>query len=217
MSSFKRVLFVSAAVAWLGAHALPGGSGDAYSGTDACSTKAWIATQGACLYSCPAGDGSSLSFVNAVITVVVKDLSGVPIPGIPATDFWVFGCADQLVLCAGSNSINADHDTDASGMTTLSGAVATGGCDTGVKVVVFGVPVPDPQDCAQDLCLPLEVRSADIDGNCAVNVSDFGLLGLDYPSPPKVYNPCVDFNCAADLGVDVGIVDFGLYGLHHFH
>jgi hypothetical protein len=77
--------------------------------------------------------------------------------------------------------------------------------------------ISDPTDCSMDLCLSMNVRSADIDGNLSVNVGDFGLFGLDYPSPPKVYNGCVDFNCATDLGIAVGVVDFGLYGLHHFH
>jgi len=50
-----------------------------------------------------------------------------------------------------------------------------------------------------------------------VDVADVGLFTLDYPSPPKPYNPCVDFNCKADLGIDVGIVDLGLFALHNFH
>ena len=76
-----------------------------------------------CVFVCPAGDGQTLADRGAVIDVTILDDYGEPIVGIPASDFWVIGCEDNLVLCGGSASINADGPTDGSGHTTISGTI----------------------------------------------------------------------------------------------
>ncbi|MDH3198371.1 MAG: hypothetical protein OEO21_09040 [Candidatus Krumholzibacteria bacterium] len=222
MSKGKLVVFSLMVAALLCWQILPTSVETATSGVvHPCSSTASIATGGACLLSCPFGDGEALTTVSAIITLTVKDGTGAPVVGVPAGDVWLIGCTGGLTLCGGSGSSNADLATDVTGTTTMSGTLAVGGCDTAVKVVVQNTVLANPLNCAQDLCLALEVRSPDIDGDLTVGTIDFGLFGLDYPSPPKTYNPCIDYNCAIDLpgppAVIIGVVDFGLYGLHHFH
>jgi len=218
MSKGKLVVFSLMAVALLSWQILPTSVDTANSGfVHPCSSTASTAAGTYCVLACPAGDGTDLITVGAQIELTVKDATGAAMVGVPSGDVWLIGCAAGLTLCGGSGSSNADAATDGAGYTTISGGLAVGGCDQGVKVVVQNTVLADPLNCNQDLCLAMDVHSADIDGNLTVNVGDFGLFGLDYPSPPKVYNECIDFNCQADLGVDIGVVDFGLYGLHHFH
>jgi phage baseplate assembly protein gpV len=236
MSKSKLVVFSLMAAALLCWQILPTSVDTANSGiVHPCSSTATIATGGACVLSCPFGDGTLLTSSSAIITLTVKDAGGAPVVGVPAGDVWLIGCADGLVLCGGSGSSNADQATDVTGTTTISGSLAVGGCDTGVKVVVQNTIIANPLNCAQDLCLAMEVRSPDINGDLTVDTIDFGLFGLDYPypcpfplcNPAKTYEPCIDYNCGIDIDnnppgpgpedIIVGVVDFGLYGLHHYH
>jgi hypothetical protein len=233
MSKGKLVVFSLMAAALLCWQILPTSVETATSGVvHPCSSTASIASAGGCMFSCPFGDGTSLATVSAVITLTVIDGGGVPVEGVPSGDVWLIGCAGGLTLCGGSGSSNADQATDVTGTTTMSGTLAVGGCDTAVKVVVQNTIIADPLNCNNDLCLGIEVRSADIDGDLTVGAIDFGLFGLDYPfpcdppappgcDPAKVYNACIDYNCGIDIpgspNIIVGPIDFGLYGLHHFH
>jgi len=168
---------------------------------------------GGCWLVCPAGDGPRLDEFGGVITVVVRDIAGFPIAGIPASDFWLYGCADGLVLCGGSHAIDADGPTDLQGQTTISGAMAAGGCDDGLWVIVQGIVLSDPADCGVPLCLPYTVRSPDITADLVVNLADFSAFAVGYISPPKPYNKCLDFNCD---GV-VNLVDFARFAAHYLH
>lgn len=186
---------------------------------DPCSSSASVANPG-CLFLCPQGDAWPLNALadgtNATITVRARDATGAGIPGMLAGDIWLIGCGDSLVLCAGSGSINADSNTNSQGWTTISGAPAISGCDlAGISVVIQGVIVADPINCNNRLCLPLPAVSCDLpralDGACD-NV-DFTDFGFNYQSPPKPYDPCLDFNC--DGLVD--LPDFTAFGFHYFH
>jgi hypothetical protein len=144
--------------------------------------------------------------------MTVRDCIGLPVAGVPATDIWLIGCNDLLVLCGGSGAINASGPTDANGQTTITDTFAAGGCDSGVRVVVQGRLLVHPG--CDEPCLPIQVRSADVNGNLAVNLADFASFGAGYTSPPKVYNECIDF--ASPFGV-VTLSDLATFGTHFQH
>jgi hypothetical protein len=197
--------------------------GTANSGiVDPCSSTASVSCTDppACLYLCPQGDAPPLNALDfggdCTITVRARDATGAPIPGMLAGDIWLIGCGDSLVLCGGSASVNADSNTNSQGYTTISGSPAASGCDlAGISVVIQGVIVADPINCNNRLCLSLPAVSCDLpralDGICD-NV-DFTDFGFNYQSPPKPYDPCLDFSC--DGLVD--LVDFTAFGFHYFH
>ena len=178
-----------------------------------CSSTA--SSAGGCFFTCPAGDGDRLDASGATISVVVKDNTGAPIPGILANDFWLMGCSDPgMVLCGGGGSMNADSATNSNGETTLSGQLAAGGCDSvGVHVVVQGVVLEDVNNSCLDLCLGIVVVTPDINADLVVDLIDLSLFATQYTSPPKMYLTCLDYNCD---GV-IDLIDFSLFSQHYLH
>ncbi len=164
------------------------------------------------LFSCPAGDGDALAANGLTISVTIRDNVNAPIAGILAADIWVIGCNDLLALCGGSGAISASGPTDANGQTTITGRLAAGGCDTGLRAVWQGVAI-GAGVCA-DPCLTIKVRSCDINGNLVTNLTDFAIFGTGYTSPPRSYNECIDY--AAPFGT-VTLPDFARYGSHSAH
>jgi hypothetical protein len=159
---------------------------------------------------------------NLTISVTVMDNTPAPIIGMPASDIWTKGCNDGLVLCGGSATISASAATNSSGMTTITGDMATGGCDTGLNVVVQGIVIGGG-DCPV-ICLGIAVRTPDFTGpgggapDGIVTLIDFTDLVKGFPakyqSPPKAYVACYD------LGGTFGTVtlpDFSLFGKHFNH
>ncbi|NIM20713.1 MAG: hypothetical protein GTO51_10880 [Candidatus Latescibacteria bacterium] len=173
---------------------------------DLCNSSA--SSAGGHVLICPEGDGKTLSYAGATITVTLKDYNGDPIPGVPAADFWLIGCLDGINLCGGSRSINADHPTDANGQTTISGTIIGGGCDDGLHVVALGILVGCPPTSLQ-----IKVRSPDINGDLTVDLVDFVTFALGFPNPPNSYDECLDFN---DDGV-INLIDVALFALHFVH
>jgi hypothetical protein len=183
---------------------------------DPCSTTA-VALPG-CFVVCPQGDGASLDAIGSTIFVTAKDGTGAPIPGIPAADYWLVGCTDQLVLCGGGGAINADSASNANGETTITNQLAASGCEiAGLSVVVQGVIVADPLNCNDPKCLPITTISPDVapsgfaDG--VVDLIDLSYFAGGYTSPPQPLDPCIDFNC--DGYVD--IIDFSIFAQHYLH
>lgn len=171
------------------------------------------------IFACPQNDGDLLSASGLTINVTVKDNVNAPVVGVPAADIWLIGCNDLLGLCGGSGAINASAATDINGQTTITGKIAAGGCDLGgVRVVVQGVVV-GAGVCAAP-CVAIKVKSADINKSLVVNLVDFAIFGggppagSGYPSPPKVYNECIDYT--APFGT-VTLPDFAKYGSHNLH
>jgi hypothetical protein len=157
---------------------------------------------------CPQGDGYPLSLFDSEILVTVRDNLNNPIENVMATDFWVVGCTG-LELCGGSGSSNADSATNAAGQTTISGEVAAGGCDTGLMVVVQGVVIGCPATC-----LTIHVASPDITVPwLIVQIADFSVFAAGFASPPKPYDPCLDYDCDGDI--DLG--DFSTFAQHWQH
>ena len=162
---------------------------------------------------------SATGVINSTIFITAKDITGAAIAGIPAADFWLIGCNDQLVLCGGGGSINATAASDVNGQTTITGDLAASGCDLGgVSVVIQGVVLVEQGNCTAALCLPITTISPDITGNGgiidgAVDLIDLADFAAGYTSPPKPYDACLDFNCD---GV-VDIIDFSIFAQHYLH
>ncbi len=211
----KFVLLSILAAALLCWQFLPMNTETASSGiVDPCSSSACFvdALGNRCLFICPQGDGNELEDGNNVIRVTVSDDTGAPIPGILATDFWLVGCED-IYLCAGSGSSNADSATNDNGVTTISGTIAGGGQDSlGVMVVVQGVIINCRLLCGGP-CLPIIVTSPDIDGDGDVDIADFSIFGACFQSPPKPYQRRCDMDCDGD----VDIADFSRFAQHWQH
>jgi hypothetical protein len=150
---------------------------------------------------------------DATISVTVKDATGAAVPGIPAADFWLVGCADNLALCGGSGSINASAATDANGQTTIVGSLAAGGQDSGVSVVVQGVILADVNNNCDPLCLAIDTRSPDVDGSLTVQLVDFTIFGAAWQPGGGTFDDRVDYKC--DGAID--IIDFTVFGLHWTH
>ena len=56
-------------------------------------------------------------------------------------------------------------------------------------------------------------RSVDFNFDGAVNLIDVAYLAQRYPSPPRPYDLCVDFD---NSGV-IALPDFAFYAFHHGH
>jgi hypothetical protein len=164
-----------------------------------------------CWLVCPHGDGPRLDELpgDATITVTVLNLLGNPLEGITGANLWLIGAHDELVLCGGASSIDADYPTDDNGQTTFTGAIKAGGCDYPLHVVVAGT-VLLKDDCSGPIDVDIRAVSPDIDGDLVVNLTDFSAFGAAWGG---AYNPCVDFNCDGSIG----LVDFSLFAQHWMH
>jgi hypothetical protein len=211
-----KLVFLSLIAALLCWQVMPASVDTANSGiVDPCSSTATGA--GCCYLVCPQGDGTRFDdpvFCGAIIHIRARDGVGLPIPGIPPQDIWLIGCNDQLCLCGGSGSINADSVTNWDGRTTISGDMAAGGCDIdGLAVVVQSTVIDDPGTlCTTILCLPYPTVSPDINCDLIVDIIDFSLFAAAY-GPPPTYDECLDYNCDGFLD----IVDFSLFAQHYLH
>lgn len=195
---------------------------------DAC--KSTVVANAGVVLACPKGDGdyltNAIGGTNCQITLTVRDHANRVIAGVPATDMWLAGCTDNLLLCGGSSGSSADHDTDAAGMTTFSHPLLAGGCSTGVWVVALGAVIENPVNCTP-LCVPVQVRSVDYksanspcpgDQACPdaqVTLSDWSWFTTHYPTaanPGASYLACADF--AAPLG-SIALPELSKFSIHY--
>jgi hypothetical protein len=210
------------------------GIGTANSGiVDPCKSLVSAANNTGTVLVCPLGDGDPLNAavapvsgtVDATITLTVKDNANVGIAGIPATDCWLVGCNDGLLLCGGSTGSNADAATDASGVTHYTNEPIASGCDTGLYAVVQGVIIQDSGTC-QPKCLAIAAHSPDYKGGPAcpgdnrcpdaqVTLPDFSWFTTHYPvgANPKPYFACADY--AAPIAAPLGLPDFSKFSVHY--
>jgi hypothetical protein len=181
---------------------------------DPCQSTASIATPGVCYVACPIGSCSRLEDIGATIFITVKDSDGLPIPDISIFDIWLSSCGDGLVDCALQHfGASPDSATYVDGTTTLSQGLEIGGCDlSGLSVWVQGVQLVEA-DCVTVRCLDIDIISADINGDCRVDLIDLSEFSKSYTSPPAPYFPCKDYDCN---GV-IDLVDFSLFSRHYLH
>jgi hypothetical protein len=164
------------------------------------------------LLACPGLDAPPFISQGWWIEVWVLDSNGNGFPNIPAFDFWLIDCdpLNDINLCSGSESANADSATNAQGKTTLSlGGLRAGGCGDGATVVMQGiVPIDSLTNCTTPLCLPVNIRSVDISGDLEVDLVDLSIFAAAFS--PLPYDKC------SDLNVDgiVDLADLALFALH---
>ena len=160
------------------------------------------------LFVCPAGDTDAFIEQGFWISITVFDFLD-PIPNIPPFDFWLIDNdpVNDLALCGGSRSSDADSLTNAEGMTTMSqGTLIAGGCADGMALVVQGFVLEEP--CGTWKTLPIQVRSPDIDGSSEVDLMDLSIFASSFPPGP--YESCCDF----DLNGVVDLVDLSRFARH---
>lgn len=143
---------------------------------------------------CPAGDLDIMT-----VTVVVRDCYGTPLAGQTVMVYPVV-VGGAVCICPGEDSKTVGP-TDATG-TTYAHFSRLGGCGLvdfygEVSSVVLGPSIA------------VSLVSPDIDGDCTVNLVDFGAFALSYLTA----DPCCDYDCD---GI-VNLVDFGTFALHYLH
>jgi hypothetical protein len=120
----------------------------------------------------PAGTGGSIADEGATITVTLLDQGGLPVPNFPFQDIYLGHPGDNsIVLCQGGST--ADLNTNASGVTTISGVISGGGFSTTTQVYVNGTPLTQAP-------LAVGLNSPDINGDLGVTLNDFSAFGVDF-------------------------------------
>lgn len=164
------------------------------------------------LFVCPQGDTDSFIDQGWWIWICVLDINEVPIPNVPAADFWLVDCdpLGDAVLCGGAASSNADSNSNAAGMTTMSNTgLQGGGCADGMAVVIQGFVVLDSlTNCTTEFCCPISLRSPDINGSLGVDLVDLSIFASSFP--PNAYDACCDMN----VDGTVGLQDLSQFAFH---
>ncbi len=164
-------------------------------------STASVATAGNTVLITPAGTGQSLAGVGSTVTVTVKDVNGDPIAGYPFQDIYLDDfVVGEIALCQGGSV--ADANTDAAGVTTISGAIAGGGfTQNGMQVYLAGTPLAGA-------ALDINVVSCDINGDLIVDIGDIGDFAVDFNG---AYNFRSDF--VFDGVIDLS--DIGELAIHN--
>lgn len=152
-----------------------------------------------CININPTGTGPSLASKALTVTVTVRDAAGDPIVGYPFQDVQLLGSqgGTELVVCNGGSV--ADANTNASGVTTISGTIAGGGyTEAGLVVDLGGTVVNSP-------VVAIDVVSADNNRNLSIELGDIGTFAAAFAT--ALFDFLVDLDCdgSEDLG-DVGIL-----------
>ena len=120
----------------------------------------------------PESTGGSLAAAGATVTVTWLDAGSLPVAGFPFQDIYLDDSGDFAIsLCQGGSV--ADNNTDADGVTTMSGVIAGGGFTLLTQVYVSGVPLTGTP-------LNVALNSPDIDGSLLVDIVDFAAFGDDF-------------------------------------
>lgn len=164
------------------------------------------------LFVCPQGDTDSFLDQGWWIWICVLDINAVPVPNVPASDFWLIDCdpLKDAALCGGSASSGADSNSNSAGMTTMSqGGLTGGGCADGMALVIQGFVVKDSlTNCSTDECGAIALRSPDINGDLVINLVDLSNFSAGFP--PNPYAPCADMNADGS----VGLQDLSRFAFH---
>jgi hypothetical protein len=172
-------------------------SGMAFAGVPCAGTTTVVASGDAVCAPgaavCPAGD---LHTVNVVVTV--RDCYGTPLSGL-YVDVSPAGVA-PAVFCF-CDSVKTVGPTDVTGTTTAA-YDDFGGCGDLQFYATIGTVIAGPSAA-------ITIGSPDGNGDCQVDLVDFGIFASNYFSTDS----CSDYNCD---GI-VDLVDFGIFASHYFH
>jgi hypothetical protein len=155
-----------------------------------------VAAGSGTILAVPSGAGDSIGSIGATITVTVLDASGAAIAGFPFQDIYVDDIGNgDLSLCQGGST--ADANTNASGVTTISGTIGGGGfTQAGLGVYLSGVAI-------NGTSISIDVNSCDTSGDLKVDLVDLGDFASDFTGGVYNFRSDFDFNAALDLA-DVG-------------
>jgi hypothetical protein len=174
------------------------------------------------IFSVPNGSGEPLnaaqasncpdpaSTVDATITVRLTNESGDPVSGFPADKITVAAQFGGWNQCP-DNVLYADGPTNASGETTISGALHAGGASGAGELMLVQVDDPDLASTTYPgglAGLQYWVNSPDFDGNLAVDLADVVPFAQDYFGTYE-YRSDFYWDCSILLG-DVGRMSQGL-------
>jgi len=149
-----------------------------------------VCTPGAAV--CPHGDMDQVT-----VTVTVRDCYGTALAGENVT-VTPSGVTGSFCFCDSTKNIGP---TDALGQATAT-YIKFGGCGQLSFYAAIGAVVAGPST-------PITIGSPDNDGNCVVNLIDFGnFAGMFLTS-----NSCSDYDCNGS----VNLVDFGTFAGHFLH
>jgi hypothetical protein len=167
---------------------------------------------------CPAGDFDDMGDdLGGYIMITAVDGSGIGIPSIPWSDYWIDACDGTQALYLCCNAINADSLTNALGQTTLSDPISGGGCITsgGVFVAIQGKQILEAPGCTDPVCLDMEIKSPDLTADGFVALDDFGIFAPSYGSSvgDANWNECCDY----DWNGCIDLPDFGSFANHYQH
>jgi hypothetical protein len=145
----------------------------------------------------PDGTGDTLASIGAVVTVTVVDGTGTPIAGYPFQDMYLDDAGTaEISLCQGGST--ADGNTNAAGVTTISGGISGGGfTQSGLQVYLAGVAIGE--------ALGINAVSPDNNGDLVVDLADFGEFGEDF-GLGYAFRSDYDSDLVTNLG------DFGFFG-----
>ena len=120
----------------------------------------------------PGSTGGTIAAAGATITVTVLDAGSLPVANFPAQDIYLDDSGDfAIALCQGGST--ADANTDALGVTTISGVVGGGGFTLLTQVYISGTPLAGAP-------LNVALNSPDVNGSLVVDLVDFAAFGNDF-------------------------------------
>lgn len=168
---------------------------------DDTQSTASVATAGATVLITPAGAGETLASKGATVSVVVADVNGDPIAGYPFQDIYLDDfVAGEISLCQGGSV--ADGNTNASGETTISGAIAGGGfTQNGMQVYLAGTALAGA-------ALDINIVSCDINGDLKVDLGDIGDFAIDF-------NGSYQFRSDFIFDGTINLADVGELAIHN--
>lgn len=146
-----------------------------------------------CLRIVPDGTGDALSSSGLTVTVTVRDGNGNPIAGYPFQDVNLVDNAGGADVSLCTTGWAASANTNASGVTTITGPGFGGGSTQGgMRVSLAGTIVTGGLGL-----LPIDVVSADMDGNLSVALLDLSAVPTGFAARFQngVYDFESDYNC----------------------
>jgi len=190
----KRLLSLAVA----GAMVL-GMAGFASAGIPDENTSSAVSAGGTVLIT-PASTGGSIADAGATVTVTVQDAGGLPVPNFPFQDIWLGHNGDNAIaLCQGGST--ADVNTNAAGVTTISGVIGGGGFSLTTQVYINGTPLTQAP-------IAVALNSPDITGDLVVEIADFSAFGQDFGT--TAFRSDLVFDGTVDLA------DFSRFGQTYF-
>ena len=148
------------------------------------------------LFCTPDGQGHRLDAcyghggheVDATVEFTLLDWSSNPIVDFPREDIWLESSLGGMITCPGGAI--ADQNTDAEGRGTFSGAFQAGGSTDPIAGETL-LLVINGSVCPNGMGMDIQVNSADMNGDLAVDLTDVVIFATVFYGP---YDHAADFH-----------------------